>query len=120
MKYTEERTEKIVNYIKLGLPVVRACHAVNISTETHYRWIKEHDDYEARVREAEAALMARDLGVIEAAAKGGDAKAVMWRLERRFPNDFGKADRLQLQGDSEKPIDLRALISRMNGNSKTD
>ncbi len=120
MKYTPERVDALVELIETGLPILRACDAVGISHQTYYNWKKEFEDFDCRIREAESNLMKELIEQVKAAAKDGDPKSQQWMLERRFPTDFGKADRLQLQGDAEKPINLQALISRMNGNSKAD
>ena len=82
----------------LGVPIEHACAAVGISRETHYRWLKEHDEYDIRVKEAESQLIKRDLGNIEAQAKD-DWRASSWRLERRFPKLFGRSDRHEVTAE---------------------
>lgn len=99
----------ICDLLRIGAYLETAAHAVGISREALYEWLRK--GHEARTRQAAgepvtadaaryAAFVAdvlaaaataelRDLQRIEAAAAQGDWQAAAWRLERRYPSRYG-------------------------------
>jgi transposase len=74
-------------------------------------------DFNRAVDWAMAQSVARNLKVIDRAAQGvrnedgtfalGPSwQAAMTSLERRFPDDFGRKDRIEHSGDKEKPVEV--------------
>jgi hypothetical protein len=54
-----------------------------------------------------AIAVARNVGLIQKAADD-DWRAAAWWLERAHPQDFGVAQRIQLSGDPDAPIEVQA------------
>lgn len=119
-RISEEVIEKISEAIGNGntLEEASASAGVNRSTIRRWRWrgdaeierVRAAGESEA-VRESEElyvdlcfALMRaharaeiRDLEVISAAAERGDWRAAAWRLERRYPERWGKRRRMEME-----------------------
>ena len=95
-KYVPEIIEKILNAIAVGAPFTHACNYAGISFETFNEWRKQYSEFSEQVKEAEGKAVIGWLARIEQAAKDGNWTAAAWKLERRFPEDFGKRDKIQV------------------------
>lgn len=100
-KYTPEYTDKILEAIRLGSPFTHACRYANVSFETFNEWRKQYPEFSDAVKVAEGESVRNCLDVIDKAAAKGNWAAAAWRLERRYPHEFGRRDRM--------PIDEREL-----------
>lgn len=100
-KYTPETTTAILDAIRVGTPLTHACRYGGVSFETFNEWRKQYSEFSEQVKEAESEAVKGWLEHIETAARNGSWQAAAWKLERRYPQDFGRRDRL--------PIDVSAL-----------
>lgn len=114
VKLTPEMTERVAKYIRAGNFIETASAASGIHKSTLYDWLKRGArerqrvaaSATARVRKSEALYVAfseaiekaqaeseaRDILLIGQAAKS-DWKAAAWRLERKYPQRFGRTGR---------------------------
>lgn len=101
-KLTPEVERVIIDNILLGLPYHLAAEAAGIHRSTYFRWMDEGSKAETgkqkafydKVKKAEG-VCARNLSTsVMKAAKQGDWKAAMTMLERRWPADYGRRDRV--------------------------
>jgi hypothetical protein len=102
------RVERVLQGIKIGLPFVHACARAGISEDTFARWRKQSADFAEAVKSAEAEAIARNVTVIQKAA-GTSWQAAAWWLERRYPNEFAKTERLHHAGAEGKEVTLRVV-----------
>lgn len=114
-KLNEQVTKELETYIKAGNYIETACALVGLSKTTVYDWLKqgrrikdEADKTGKRIKKADMPLVefsnaiekamafseVKDLMTISDHAKH-DWKAAAWRLERRFPNKWGRKDRVE-------------------------
>lgn len=100
-KYTPERVEKIVNAIAVGATFTHACNYAGIDLDTFANWRRRYSEFSEAIKEAEGRAVIGWLARIEAAAKEGAWQAAAWKLERRYPQDFARRDRM--------PIDVTEL-----------
>src|SRR5438105_1339231 len=100
-KYTPEIVEKITSAIAVGAPYAHACAYAGISQDTFARWRERYPDFADAVKSAEGRGVIGWLARIEQAAKEGNWQAAAWKLERRYPHDFGRRDRM--------PVDVSEL-----------
>lgn len=100
-KYTPEYIDKILEAIRLGAPLTHACRYANVSFETFNEWRKQYPEFSEQVKMAEGEMVKTCLEQIDTAATSGNWQAAAWRLERRYPHEFGRRDRI--------PIDEREL-----------
>lgn len=110
-KLDEELADNLVNAIKLGSYIEHACAYAGINSSTYRRWRqnaeKEIEPYKSlfeRIYQAEAEAVMRRLGRIEKAAADGNWQADGWFLERKYPDKFGKRDKITLQTDPNEPV----------------
>ena len=110
-KLSDELLERIVKLLRAGNYVETACSAVGVNKTSYYSWLKRgnnelqrlKDNPNARVRkdeepyvrflnaveEAQAQSEVRDLHRLDKHAEE-NPNVLMWRLERRFPERWGR------------------------------
>jgi len=89
-KYTPEAVKKITDAIQLGATHELACKYAGISEDSLARWQARYADFAAAIKEAEGSGAVGWLLRIEAAAKNGSWQAAAWKLERRYPEQYGR------------------------------
>ena len=120
-KLTPEITEAIISAIRAGAYIETAAAFAGICKDTFYRWLKEgaRGECKKKAQFSDAVKMAlaeselRDLAVVNRAASTS-WQAAAWKLERKFPDRWGRRDRLDVAAagsDDSKPIAItyRAL-----------
>ena len=122
-KLKDFRVEKLEEYIGKGISVEVACAGVNISTSTYYKWLAEDDQFRHRMDRARVRSEDRLVSAMVCAATEGhvvkerrvtqgpkgtyveevereippDWRAAKVMLERRFPERWGRVDRVQVE-----------------------
>lgn len=81
--------------IKGGLHPRSAAASIGIPESTFYDWKQAHPAFAAAINEAIADLKAELAGVVKASALGGNWAAAMTLLERLYPDEYGRRDRVQ-------------------------
>jgi transposase len=89
-KYTPETAKKITDAIRVGATFRLACAYAGVSEDTFARWRERYADFADMLREAEGQGAVGWLAKIEKAANDGDWKAGAWKLERRYPQEYGR------------------------------
>lgn len=131
-KFSEERAEKIIRAIRSGNYIETAAALAGISKTTLYSWLKrgaaEGDrleaDPKAKPLKSELPYLdfldAVDIALAEAenmdvqaitAAASEDWRAAAWRLERKFPDRWGRKDRLQAEVENKGQVGLNLVVS---------
>jgi transposase len=100
-KLTEKTKKRLLAALQNGANQDEAARYAGIGESTFYRWMEKgatkkrgqyREFWEAVKRtESEAAMISLD--TIRNAEKRGDWRAAAWKLERRFPDKWGKVDR---------------------------
>lgn len=108
----------LLKAIEDGLPLKQSAMLAGISYDSLNRWrIRgesksaplEFCDFCKALRHSEAIAMQRLVGRIQAAGEA-DWKASAWMLEKRFPDEFGKPQRVEHSGPEGKPIEALAIV----------
>jgi len=105
-KYTPESAKKITDAIRLGSTYHLACLYAGVDDHSLIRWRHRHPDFDAAVREAEGAGAIGWLAKIERAANDGEWTAAAWKLERRYPQEYGRRV-TEVQGPEGGAIPVR-------------
>jgi hypothetical protein len=116
-KLTPELQEKILLHLRVGAYVETAAACAGIHKDTFYEWMKKgargvapYATFADAVHKAIAESESRDLAtVLKASAKYWQAAA--WRLERRFPEKYGRNDRVKV--DAKIEHDGASLIAKL-------
>lgn len=109
-KYTPETVDKITQAIRLGATYKLACDYAGISEDTFANWKRLHSDFSEAIKTAEGGAVVGWLAKIEKAATEGNWQAAAWKLERRYPEMYGK-QRLELTGANGGPVVIKGYIS---------
>ena len=89
-KYTPERVERIINAIRMGATQRLAASYAGVTEDTIIAWRKRHPDFLDAFKIAEGEASVGWLNVIENAAREGTWQAAAWKLERRYPDEYGR------------------------------
>jgi transposase len=116
-KLTPEVQEKILLHLRVGAYVETAAVCAGISKDTFYDWMKKgargqkpYVAFAEAVHKAVAESESRDLAtILKASTKYWVAAA--WRLERRFPEKYGRFDRMKVEGKIEH--DGASLVAKL-------
>jgi hypothetical protein len=116
-KLTPELQEKILLHLRVGAYVETAAACAGIHKDTFYEWMKKgargmapYAAFAAAVNKAVAESESRDLATILKAAQS-QWQAAAWRLERRFPEKYGRNDRLKV--DAKIEHDGASLVAKL-------
>lgn len=97
-KLTPETQKLIVDALSVGATHRLACEYAGIVQETFYTWLEKgregkepYAEFLEQVSRTQGRAAVGWLAKIEASANAGDWRAVAWKLERRYPEEFGKS-----------------------------
>lgn len=121
-KLTRELIDKAAELIKAGNFQKHVAQALGIPEGTWYRWLSEGEkekkglkrEFYESIKKAEAEAIARNVEIIQKAAKIGNWQAAAWWLERKFPDEWGKKDKLGLEGNGA----IEIKVVKVSGNSR--
>lgn len=132
-KLTPEIQEEILRIIKSGNYIETACAYVGINKTTFYDWLKKgarekdrvaqnprakvkkdlqiYVDFSNAVEKALAQAEIRDVAIIGKAAEE-NWQAAAWRLERKFPERWGRKEKYSLEhtGKDGGPIETSHTV----------
>jgi len=89
LKYTAERAQKVIQAIQMGASYKLAAAFASISEDTLSRWRARSADFADTLARAEGSAAVKWLAIIDHAADA-DWRAAAWKLERRYPQDYGR------------------------------
>lgn len=96
-KCTPERQQAVLQALSVGATHRLACHYAGISHECLYNWLRlgergrqPYADFSAAMKKAEGQAAIGWLAKIEASANAGEWQAAAWKLERRYPDEYGR------------------------------
>lgn len=139
LKLTKEVQENIVLMLKLGNYIEAAAPFAGVTKKSIYNWMergrREEDRVNAakgrKIRKAEKPFVdflhavekamaeseIRDVQVLYSAAKK-DPKWAAWRLERKYPDRWGRKDKHEVTGKDGGPIEVEdpkeKLLQKLN------
>lgn len=125
LRISEDLIEKIAKYISEGNYVEVACAASGIGKTTYYRWFDIGEksksgiyrEFRNAIKKAEADAETKYTGVIKDAANTGQWTAAAWWLERRYPERWGKREKLQVDANLTTWVDFVKGALSANGNT---
>jgi hypothetical protein len=108
-KLTPDVQHTLAFALSEGATIEHACDYAGIHPATFHRWMQRGEEDEPKFRDfCEAITRARGQGVVTDlltifhAVRAGDWRAAAWRLQHRYPQEYGA--KLKLQGDADHPL----------------
>ena len=96
-KLTPKTQKAIVDALSVGATHRIACEYAGITQDTFYRWLNQGEagkspfsEFSEQVARTQGRAAVGWLAKIDAAANEGDWRAVAWKLERRYPQEYGR------------------------------
>lgn len=117
---TQETTDRLLSALRAGNFRNVAAEWAGISDRVFREWMAKGEasrrgpfvDFRRRVLEAERAAEIRAVGLVMKAAEE-DPKHAEWWLERKFPERWGRRDKMEVSGSGGGPIQLGSGDSLM-------
>lgn len=116
-KLTPHAQETIVAALRVGATYEHAALVAGITYRTFRLWMQEGErtthgrffHFFQAVKRAEAEAAVKWLARIEQAADDGVWQAAAWKLERRYPEQWGRRDKVDVK--HEGTVDVHVLAS---------
>lgn len=113
-KLTSEVKEKFLQAIKLGLHYDDCCDYSGISRTTFYDWKNRKEkkflDFLDALKEAESTAKAKLIGDLQ---KDRSWQSKAWILERRWPDSWGRKEKLQVDSKSEIDVNINSIAEEL-------
>jgi transposase len=117
MKINKKLVQLAIDLVEQGLHTKHVAQALGISRQTFYNWLRKGEqtqkglEYELYkgVQQAEARAIARNIAIIQKAAQDGNWQAAAWWLERKYPEEWGRKDRMNLETDNGLVIKVEKI-----------
>lgn len=116
-KYTPETVGKLTQAIQMGATYDLACKYAGISHETFAEWRNTKPEFLEAVKEAEGRAVVGWLAKIEKAANDGNWQAAAWKLERRYPQEYGRRVN-EITGPNGDPIRIEIVETHADPDRK--
>ncbi len=110
---TPELQDAVVKRIRAGNYIKVACLAVGIGVSTYFEWLKKGEEgrqpyaeFTDTIKKAEAEAHVNYVAIVASHAPK-QWQAAAWWLERRFPDKWGRRDKLDIKGEivADKKVD---------------
>ena len=102
-KLTSDVQKRITDALAIGCTYKLAAQYGGVTYETLNQWRKTKPEFSQAIENAEARAVVGWLARIEQAANAGEWQAAAWKLERRYPQDYGRRQ-LEVTGRDGGPI----------------
>jgi len=107
------------NYDKDVYPIL------GIDKSTWYRWLSEGEtaksglkrEFYDTIKKAEKEAIARNVALIQRAAQEGNWQAAAWWLERKYFEDWGRKDKVDLSADKDG---FKIVVEYADGDKNND
>lgn len=91
-KRTKATRERILKALRLGATYELAARYGGIHYDTLNEWRKDDPEFSEAIEKAEGDAATSWLERIETAANEGNWQAAAWKLERRYPESYGRRE----------------------------
>lgn len=108
-KLTEELIKEAYRLVSAGNYIKDIPPILGIDDSTWFRWLSEGEkarsglkrEFYDTVKKAEKDAIARNVALIQRAAQEGNWQAAAWWLERKYFEDWGRKERVDLAADKD-------------------
>jgi hypothetical protein len=115
-KLTPAVQQRICDAIGIGATYELAAAYGGVAFETFRRWREGNRAFCAAIESAEARAVVGWLAKIEKAASEGTWQAAAWKLERRYPADYGRTvQQVEHSGPAGQPLRFTLQLSAAGG-----
>jgi len=111
-KLTADVQQTLAFALAEGATVEHACDYASLTPRTFYNWMQRGESREEQedlyvqffhtITRARGQGVITDLCAISDAVRAHDWRAAAWRLQHRYPQDYGA--KLTIQGDADHPL----------------
>jgi len=108
-KLTKELIKEAYKLVSAGNYIKDIPPVLGIDDSTWFRWLSEGEkaksglkrEFYETIKKAEKDAIARNVALIQRAAQDGNWQAAAWWLERKYFEDWGRKDKVDLSADKD-------------------
>jgi len=108
-KLNKELIEKAYELVAAGNYHKDVYPILGVDESTWYRWLSDGEkaksgikrEFYETIKKAEKEAIARNVALIQRAAQEGNWQAAAWWLERKYFEDWGRKDKVDLSADKD-------------------
>jgi transposase len=120
-KLTSEVQARLVEALNVGGNHAQAAHYAGIDPDTLRRWLRTGEAATTgpfyalcvAIKKAESNAPLHWLAIIEQAAKKGEWTAAAWKLERKYPDEWGRRQRVDLKHSGNINHEMSHMIQQV-------
>lgn len=132
---SQEKQKTICDLVALGNNIEDAVILAEVSKQTFYNWVHRgqleldrlernpdteinpdeaiYADFVDSLQRAKRQAKSRNIAAIQKAVNNGSFRAAQWWLERRYPHEFGKIQRVEYTNTSNNIIDVTEAVQEL-------
>lgn len=110
-KRTPENRKRIITALRLGVTFKLAAAYAGMSYDAFHAWRNDDIEFAEEVERAIGVAATQWMNIIEEAAKV-DWRAAAWKLQRRFPTEYGRSVN-EVTGPNGGPIQVREITVKV-------
>ena len=122
-KLNKELIEKAYELVAAGNYDKDVYPILGVEKTTWYRWLSEGEKAKSglkrelwdTIKKAEKDAIARNVALIQRAAQDGNWQAAAWWLERKYFEDWGRKDKVDLSADKDG---FKIVVEYVNGEKR--
>ncbi len=119
-KLNKELTDEIVKRIRAGNYIKVACQAVGISQTSYFDWINKGEqgiepyaEFLGAIKKAESEAHVHFVAIIAAQASS-QWQAAAWWLERKYPGQWGKREKIEISQEQVSSKEIETIEARFS------
>jgi len=119
-KLNKEITIEVTKRIRAGNYIKVACEAVGISQTSYFDWLKkgeqgieQYAEFLGAIKKAEAEAQVNFVAIIASQAPT-QWQAAAWWLERRFPDKWGRKEKIEIEKQQVSVKEIEAIEARFS------
>lgn len=113
----EVAKQKIIAALACGNTRSDSYAYAGVSEHTFRKWLAQEKGFDEECRQAEATSKVAAVTRIAAAAAAGSWQAAAWFLERRYPREWGRVEKLDTQFRNMSREQLREFVTDQLGHA---
>lgn len=113
---------KILASLTMGMTIKEACIFAEIDESTFYNWRKNYSEdpqFKDFFKSLKKAEVQGKMKHIQKIFEEQSWQASAWWLERKFPEEFARREKVQLSGDEKNPVvvkEIKEALSKLELN----
>jgi hypothetical protein len=109
----KEQIKILKDCLKIGMSISDSCNLADIGRTTYYQKIKEDPKFAKEMIQAKLENKKRNIALVQAQARKR-WQASAWWLERKYPEEFGRRQRIEHSTHPDRPVEVNLKLNKLS------